>query len=204
MKRSVGATSRRLRIRPRWPRHGAMARACWFRQWRNGDTPAMGLDHRIVGGLAQLPGEACSRCTESPRGIEPMHGDLSGMESLRQVIATVSRPPPAGMPSVAHAHFVRGAWELPRAGYPPVTEPSRRRVTRAARDAPAFDARRRLPRARCPTPASRHQLATRRPPSAARRQARADRHPGYPRLSCMGPRRHRTRPLFPWAKAQRR
>jgi GDPmannose 4,6-dehydratase len=64
----------------------------------------------VIGMVREAPEDARDRIAESLRGIELVHGDLSGPESLRQVIATVK---PERIYHLAAPTFVPASWTDP-------------------------------------------------------------------------------------------
>lgn len=64
----------------------------------------------VIGMVREAPEDARERVVESLRGIELVHGDLSGPESLRQVIATVK---PERIYHLAAPTFVPASWTDP-------------------------------------------------------------------------------------------
>ncbi len=64
----------------------------------------------VVGMVREAPEDARERVVESLRDIELVHGDLSGPESLRQVIATVK---PERIYHLAAPTFVPASWTDP-------------------------------------------------------------------------------------------
>lgn len=64
----------------------------------------------VVGMVREAPEDARARVVESLRDIELVHGDLSGPESLRQVIATVK---PERIYHLAAPTFVPASWTDP-------------------------------------------------------------------------------------------
>lgn len=64
----------------------------------------------VVGMVREAPEDVRPRMVESLRGIELVHGDLSGPESLRQVVATVK---PERIYHLAAPTFVPASWTDP-------------------------------------------------------------------------------------------
>jgi GDPmannose 4,6-dehydratase len=64
----------------------------------------------VVGMVREAPEDARERLIEPLRGLELVHGDLSGHESLRQVIATVK---PERIYHLAAPTFVPASWTDP-------------------------------------------------------------------------------------------
>jgi GDPmannose 4,6-dehydratase len=64
----------------------------------------------VIGMVREAPEDARGRLVESLRGIELVHGDLAGPESLRQVVATVK---PERIYHLAAPTFVPASWTDP-------------------------------------------------------------------------------------------